>query len=291
MADIRLADISEHQPNIDGAAYLAGGCSCLIVRAHNGNRKDNIWPARRDYLRGLKFDALGWYQYVVAGRDAGQQARDFCATVGPLRGNEFVVCDSEEGSGSQVARIQGWFDVVDKHYGLPSVLYASESWFRDRLGGVGRWTGRPRWIAAYRSSEPNDTHDLWQHTDKASFPGLAGRVDGNLFHGTAHDFLRVMRGGRTGPQGSKSTPRPSSRTPTLHVDYFDRQHNARHGDVMVWQGQMRTRGWDVGPGGADGVYGPASEKVCRAFQAEKQLTVDGRVGPNTWAAAWTAPTT
>jgi GH25 family lysozyme M1 (1,4-beta-N-acetylmuramidase) len=288
MADTRVADISEHQPNIDGAAFLAGGCSCLIVRAHNGNRKDNIWPARRDYLRGLKFNALGWYQYVVSSRDAAQQARDFCATVGSLRPNEFVVCDSEEGSGSQVARIQAWFDVVDEHYGQPSVLYASESWFRERLGGVGRWSGRPRWIAAYRSTEPTDPHELWQNTDKASFPGVAGGVDGSLFRGTAQDFLRVMRGGTRSPD-SKPAPPPRTGVPTLHVDYFDQSHHARHGDVMVWQGQMRTRGWDLGPGGADGAYGPASEKVCRAFQAEKQLGVDGRVGPKTWAVAWTAP--
>ena len=41
--------------------------------------------------------------------------------------------------------------------------------------------------------------------------------------------------------------------------------------------------------GADGVYGPASDQVCRSFQAEKQFGVDGKVGPMTWAAAWAAP--
>jgi hypothetical protein len=288
-ADTRLADISEHQPNIDGAAYLSGGFSCLIVRAHNGSRKDHIWPVRRDYLRGFKFVALGWYQYVVAGRDAAQQAREFCEAVGPLRENEFAVCDCEEGPGSQVARVQAWCDVVDKRYGLPSVLYASESWFRDRLGGVGRWSGRPRWIAAYRSVEPTDRHELWQNTDKASFPGLAGAVDGNIFHGTAQEFLGVMRGGAVPLRESRSAPSPTTGVPALHVDYFDQHHNAGHGDVLVWQGQMRARGWDLGRGGADGVYGPASEKACRAFQAEKQLGVDGKVGPKTWALAWSAP--
>lgn len=57
-------------------------------------------------------------------------------------------------------------------------------------------------------------------------------------------------------------------------------------DVKTWQNRMRARGWSLK---ADGVYGPASEVVCRAFQREKHLTEDGEVGPQTWAAAWTAP--
>jgi peptidoglycan hydrolase-like protein with peptidoglycan-binding domain len=52
------------------------------------------------------------------------------------------------------------------------------------------------------------------------------------------------------------------------------------------EGRPRKRGWKIA---VDGTYGPPSEKVCRAFQEEKHLGVDGIVGPKTWAAAWTAP--
>ncbi|MFC0041032.1 CHAP domain-containing protein [Actinomadura rayongensis] len=58
--------------------------------------------------------------------------------------------------------------------------------------------------------------------------------------------------------------------------------------VKSWQTQMRKRGWRLA---ADGVYGAESRGVCEAFQAEKHLRVDGVVGPQTWAAAWTAPIT
>jgi hypothetical protein len=62
-----------------------------------------------------------------------------------------------------------------------------------------------------------------------------------------------------------------------------------HGeDVRAWQGRMRSRGWTIG---VDGWYGAESERVCRAFQTEKRLGVDGIVGPNTWRAAWEAPIT
>ena len=55
-----------------------------------------------------------------------------------------------------------------------------------------------------------------------------------------------------------------------------------------WQAQMAARGWAID---VDDEYGPASANVCRQFQAEKGLEVDGIVGPITWDAAWTAPVT
>ena len=199
MPDTRLADISEFQPDIDAPAYLGGGNKTLIVRAHNGHRPDHCWPARRDYLRKHPFVAVGFYQYLVSSRDAAQQAREFIAALGPLRANEFPILDLEEGAGSQVGRAEAWFRIVDPWCQFPATLYSGESCFRDQLGGAARWRDRPRWMAAYRSSEPTYPHELWQHTDAARFPGLDGGVDGNVFHGTHERFLAVMRPGSVGP--------------------------------------------------------------------------------------------
>lgn len=59
-------------------------------------------------------------------------------------------------------------------------------------------------------------------------------------------------------------------------------------DVRTWQARMAERGWTID---VDGWYGPQSQGVALAFQAEKGLEVDGIVGPITWDAAWTAPIT
>jgi peptidoglycan hydrolase-like protein with peptidoglycan-binding domain len=59
-------------------------------------------------------------------------------------------------------------------------------------------------------------------------------------------------------------------------------------DVRQWQSQMHGRGWTIS---VDGYYGTQSRNVCRAFQEEKHLQVDGEVGPQTWDAAWIAPKT
>lgn len=59
-------------------------------------------------------------------------------------------------------------------------------------------------------------------------------------------------------------------------------------DVRTWQAKMAQRGWRIV---VDGSYGPASQTICRQFQQEKRLGVDGIVGPQTWNATWTAPVT
>jgi len=76
--------------------------------------------------------------------------------------------------------------------------------------------------------------------------------------------------------------------PPLHVDYFSISHNSQVADVRTWQQQMGKRGWTIT---VDGDFGKQSDTVCRQFQDEKGLGVDGKVGPDTWKASWSAPVT
>lgn len=59
--------------------------------------------------------------------------------------------------------------------------------------------------------------------------------------------------------------------------------------VVAVQYVLISRGWRVGA--ADGIFGRTTDAVVRQFQAEKGLTVDGIVGPQTWVALCTAPIT
>lgn len=67
-----------------------------------------------------------------------------------------------------------------------------------------------------------------------------------------------------------------------------------YGDVMVddrfkvWQQRMKDRGWVIV---ADGLFGNQSYTVAKAFQRDKGLTEDGKVGRTTWNAAWKSPVT
>jgi hypothetical protein len=57
-------------------------------------------------------------------------------------------------------------------------------------------------------------------------------------------------------------------------------------DVERWQKRMKQRGWKIP---TSGTYDDASRDICKKFQAEKGLKVDGVVGRETWKAAWTVP--
>lgn len=213
MTDIRMADISEWQSSVDAGAYLGGGYQCIIARTHSGNRPDKMMPARRDYLRGFKFTGLGWYQYLVSSRDAAAQARDFIATVGTLKSNEWPILDVEEGSGSQTARAEAWFKVVDPWAGFPAMLYASDSFLKNQLSGSAYWGKRPIWIASYPysyspepSKEPSQKHCLWQYSDRASFPGLSGGIDASIAHYSASDFIALCRAGSAPPAPTPTPP-------------------------------------------------------------------------------------
>jgi len=96
------------------------------------------------------------------------------------------------------------------------------------------------------------------------------------------DAVIKKAGGQTPPPvlppGNIPPPFPG----TNLVDY-----TAGHG-TRTWQQQMAHRGWSIT---VDDQYGPQSASICRQFQAEKGLGVDGIVGPITWNATWTAPVT
>lgn len=58
--------------------------------------------------------------------------------------------------------------------------------------------------------------------------------------------------------------------------------------LILWERQMKNRGWKIT---VNGLYDSQTQAVATAFQKEKHLSVDGKIGPETWTAAWTAKRT
>lgn len=56
--------------------------------------------------------------------------------------------------------------------------------------------------------------------------------------------------------------------------------------LYAWQKRMKERGWKIA---VDGKFGEETERVVKQFQKLIGVTVDGKIGPDTWAKAWTYP--
>jgi hypothetical protein len=174
MTDTYLADVSEFQGAINWAAYGAATPG-VIVRAHNGWRPDNYWPANRDGARA-HVSWRAWYQYLPAGVDPTAAAHQFQATTGPLLPGEVAILDLEEGAGDQRGRRQAWLDALRDPV---EWTYSGLAFARAHLPGV-----PIEWIAAYGQSEPTDSHVMWQFTNARAFPGIARLCDASVFHGS-----------------------------------------------------------------------------------------------------------
>lgn len=83
-------------------------------------------------------------------------------------------------------------------------------------------------------------------------------------------------------QAGAGTPPPFP----LGSDYIGVSHNADNPAVRTWQQHMSSLGRIIA---VDGIYGPQSEGVCRAFQASARLSIDGLLGPRTWRASFIPP--
>ncbi|MFM9705449.1 protein kinase domain-containing protein [Streptomyces galilaeus] len=97
-------------------------------------------------------------------------------------------------------------------------------------------------------------------------------------------------GTSTDPTPAPSSPTTDPATAPWNTDcthYFG-SGRTRQGDtgkrVLQVQCMLSRRGYGIGDGGADGIFGSGTETAVRGFQSDKGLTVDGIVGHGTWTA-------
>jgi hypothetical protein len=171
-AGFHVADVSEFQPNINWAQYVAENGGAAIVRAMYGSTHvDTSWlNGRRAAAHAGGVGLLGIYQYLRADQDAAAQAKTLMAQVGSLRQGEFLVCDLEEGSGSQLSRANAWLATANRLPAYPGYngawLYSGLNFAQTHgLSGLFSGTDHHTWVAAYQSGEPTLGHSLWQHSN------------------------------------------------------------------------------------------------------------------------------
>jgi Glycosyl hydrolases family 25 len=193
-----LADVSEFQPDIADAAYLAWS-KAVVIRAMYGDAHDDLaWyggARRADFHTGGAL-FVGIYQYVVAGQDAAMQGRALAELVGPLQKGEVLICDLEEGSGNQSGRLTAWYNAVTAYYsGTYGQNISGHLWTYSGLSFSQTSGIAPvDWLADYTSTEPALKHTLWQFSETYNVPGV-GTSDCSLFHGTVTQLAALAYGG------------------------------------------------------------------------------------------------
>jgi len=265
-----LADVSEFQPDINDAAYLAWSRAIVIRAAYGANHDDRAWYGgdRRKQLHDGGAQFLGIYQYIVAGQDVTAQAREFCRLVGTLRKGEYPLADWEEGAGNLAGRRAAWNHVVASELGFsPGGGYSGLFFARDHgLAPV-------EWIAAYQATEPAPPHLLWQFTDRFGVPGV-GQADCSVYHGPVTDLAAHAFGGPVQPPVTSWTEILMGELPLIGTGGVTSGE-----DVATVQGLLGARGHPVT---IDKSYGPVTRSAVMAFQHASGLAADGIVGPATW---------
>jgi hypothetical protein len=186
--------------------------------------------------------------------------------------------------------------------------WTGQDWFRDKGQFFRRGAKTPKagdlvyygdngsdHVGLVVSVSGGKIHTIEGNTSKASGynPNGGGvhRKSWSLGYSRIYGYGRPKYGSAGGSGGSAPKPTPSmpgTKAPAWPGVYLKYPPYTRHSSVTTWQKQMKARGWRLS---VDGVYGQESKDVCRKFQAEKRLAVDGVVGPATWKASWEAPIT
>lgn len=171
----------------------------------------------------------------------------------------------------------------------------------------GRWGSKPRvgaiiffdWGGSHKISAI-DHVGIVEAVRKGSVVTIEGNTDNRVMRRVRRTGIAgygypvygksTGKGGSGTHAGSKpSGSKPGTKAPRWPGRYLQLTKPMIHGaDVRTWQARMRQRGWHLE---ADGVYGSQSAQICRQFQKEKRLGVDGVVGPKTWRATWESQVT
>lgn len=201
---VRGIDISHYQDEINwdklrNAQLQGTPVNFIFVKATEGtnildeNFNQNFHHARRnDIMRGA-------YHFFSTKSSAKQQAKYFCKMVQLEEEDLPPVLDVENIGDYSKEKLQSevktWMQIVEKHYGVPPILYTSYK-FKTSYLSTPELDRYPCWIAHYYidSLVYQGEWKFWQHTDAGKVDGIKGYVDVNLFNGTYEDLVNLTIG-------------------------------------------------------------------------------------------------
>jgi lysozyme len=190
-------DLSRFQTAVDWPTARANGVNFAFIKATEGG--DLLDPMFKDHWQGAGAAGVkrGAYHFFYHCRPAAEQARWFIRHVPRTPGALPPVLDMEWTPTSPTCTIRRdgatireeariFMDIVERHYGQRPLIYTTVDFFEDtqlwRLQGVEFWL---RSVADHPGQVYEGTPwKFWQYTSTGLIPGIAGKVDINVFSGS-----------------------------------------------------------------------------------------------------------
>ena len=184
-------DISAYQKSLSKAKFTKmknNGIKFVILRiGYTGSesKKPTIDSVFENNYKNAKAAGLpiGIYYYSLATTEAkAKEEADF--VVSYLKGKEItypVYIDIEDSKQinckkSELQKVANTFCKIVKTAGYMAGVYASLSWWNDKIGTVKE--SQSTWVAQYNSTcDYKNKYDIWQYTSKGNVVGISGNVD------------------------------------------------------------------------------------------------------------------
>lgn len=194
-------DVSRWQSAIDWPTARAAGISFAFIKATEG--VEEIDPMFETHWAGAGRAGVprAAYHFYYFCAPAAEQARWFIANVPRVGGGLPHVLDMEWNPHSPTCRLrppgqevraqaETFLDILEAHYGVRPILYTTvDFWEQTGIGQLPRTRFWVRSVAAHPSERyPGTIWDFWQYTGTGYVPGVAGKVDINVFHGTLESW-------------------------------------------------------------------------------------------------------
>ncbi len=191
-------DIARFQTSVDWQTARANGVNFAFIKATEGG--DRVDPMFADHWRGAGQAgvARGAYHFYYFCRPAAEQAAWYIRNVPRSTGALPPVLDMEWNPFSptctlrpapEVVRREAaiFMNILAEHYGQAPILYTTIDFYEQNQ--MWRLSGNDFWLRSV-AAHPDDRYDgqewtFWQYTGTGVAPGIAGRVDINVFNGGA----------------------------------------------------------------------------------------------------------
>lgn len=134
---------------------------------------------------------------------------------------------------------------------------------------IGNWKPRP-----YSGANKHDHHIHWQSRSASEKTTVRADVLDDIVVTALNNPIRLVA-----VESSTIPAWPVAK----NVAYDVSDVRSYYKTVERAQRRLHERGWKIV---IDGHFGPDTARIVKAFQKEKKLAADGKLGPKTWQAMW-----